>query len=174
MASLHLTDRLRRRLRLDWEPAPIEPPGRLGGWYATFLTSRPQHIVIAVNEASLLVLLVAIAPLPTFRERFRIAAVRRLHAIAASPSAIEAEERALGKLIFRPTQSRSVLGSLNNLAYLARVHLAATPGRDLEELSVFLCRTPMFALSTAWPWEEAALLLSATSSLADNRAPDAT
>jgi len=48
-----------------------------------------------------------------------------------------------------------------NLANLARAHLDHNPVRDLQELGRLLCNTPMFALSTTWPSQEAALLLNA-------------
>jgi len=159
---------------MGWEPQPPGPAGRLGDWYATFLTGRPQHIAICVNGASLLVVLVPITPLASFRERLRAAAVRRLWEIPAAHQAVFNEERALDQFAIRPTQSRSVLGSLNNLAMLARHHLAANPHRHLDELGRFLCDTPMFALSTAWPWKEAELLLGREYPTLGVSSPDAT
>ena len=165
---------MRRHLRAKWEPEPDGAVGRLGAWYANFFSARPRHLAIAVSERSLLVVLLPVAPVATFRERLRTAVVRRLWEVPAPPAAILREEQTLTEFALCRTQSRSVLGSMNELAFLGRGHLEADPDCDLDALGRFLCDTPMFALSTTWPFREAVVLLTGKEPTGENAAPDAT
>jgi len=70
------------------------------------------------------------------------------------------ESRSLSQLSVGPTRSRSVLASMNQLAWGAELWLRERPRGDLEELGLWLCDTPMSALQTHWPWKEAVLVLT--------------
>lgn len=159
MLPLHVTQRLRKQLRMEWDPAPPGGPSVLGGWYATFLSARPVYSAVAVNAATLLAVVVPIAPIATFLDRLREAAIARIQGIDAPPAAVQREVRALTGFVVRPTEDRSVLGSLNNMAQMGRHRLKADPDRTFAVLGDILTDTPMFALRTAWPRDEAAQLL---------------
>jgi hypothetical protein len=146
----------------------------LGDWYANLLTTRPRHLAIGVNERTLLVVIVPLAPHATFLPRFRDAAAARLGQIPAPSRTLRAEIQALDRLNIGRTKSRSVLGSLNELRFLGQTHLDAHPQADPDELALFLCRTPMFALKTHWSWLEATTLLGGDPQDARLRLLDAT
>jgi hypothetical protein len=127
-----------------------------------------------VNERSLLVVIVPLAPHSTFLARFQASAAARLQQIPAPALTLQAELQALTTVQIGRTRSRSVLGSLNELRYLGRVHLDAEPRYDPEALALFLCHTPMFALTTHWSWMEATTLLGGDLGQARGRFIDAT
>jgi hypothetical protein len=146
----------------------------LGDWYANLLTTRPRHLAICVNERSLLVVIVPLAPHSTFLARFQASAVVRLRQIPVPAPTLQVELQALATVRIGRTRSRSVLGSLKELRYLGQVHLDAEPRCDPEALALFLCHTPMFALTTHWPWMEATTLLGGDLAQARKRFIDAT
>jgi len=67
-----------------------------------------------------------------------------------------------------------VLGSLNNLRYLALHHLAREPHISVDELAEALCNTPMLSLACAFPWEQATIILGGDVPAARQRVLDAT
>jgi len=172
--TLCCTERLRRLLRVSLSRDEPATDSTLGDWYANLLTTRPKHLAICVNERSLLVVVVPLAPYSTFLARFRAAAAARLQQIPAPAPALQVELEALGTVQIGRTRSRSVLGSLKELRFLGQVHLDAEPRCDPETLALFLCHTPMFALTTHWPWLEATTLLGGDLAQARRTLLDAT
>ena len=69
MFTIHATQKLRDRVKAPLAE-PIERPSTaLGNWYATALFWKPQ-IALLVNEATLLPVLVPLAPAKSLAERF--------------------------------------------------------------------------------------------------------
>lgn len=116
--------------------------GLLGDWYATYLPWRPRQVALLVNEHILLPLLMPLAPAATLLDRFpdSLAAVLQAHQIPEPMIASEvaaAKEARLAK-----TANRSLLGSMNEFAFLAEAHRSKGTGIDLLALSLTLSRTP--------------------------------
>ena len=55
----------------------------------------------------------------------------------------------MSKVVFSPTRSRAVLGSMNDFSWLLDAHLA--PGRSLIDVSVALSHTPCTPDRRRWP-----------------------
>jgi hypothetical protein len=113
----------------------------LGEWYATALFWRPQ-VALLVNEPTLLPVLMPLAPAATLPTRIaqRIALVLAAH---GTPNAIIDEElRRMRDCRTARTANRSVVGIMNEFAYLAEAHRDDDPGQDLLDLSVRLATTP--------------------------------
>lgn len=109
----------------------------LGPWYATVLFWRPQ-VALFVNEATLLPVLLPFAPAGSVLERSSeaIGTVLRAHGVRAS--FIEAEVAEMREVRVSKTDSRSVVGIMNEFAYLGAVWRAG----DLLQLSLRLAETP--------------------------------
>jgi hypothetical protein len=114
------------------------------------------------------------APRPGFLTRFQAAAVSRISQIPAPLPHLQAETAALDVVAIGPTRNRSVMGSLNNLRYLALCHLAREPYATTKALADALCTTPMLTLASAFPWEQATALLGGDMTVARQRVLDAT
>ena len=114
---------------------------RLGDWYVNVLFWKPQ-IALFVSEATLLPVLMPFAPATTLLDRF-VSVLRahlQAHGIGRSftePELAEMEPRRVAK-----TSSRSVLGVMNEFAYLAGVYARVDGGSDLLALSMRLAETP--------------------------------
>jgi len=114
----------------------------LGDWYATFLPWRPRQVVLLVNERTLLPLLMPLAPAATFLARFPDELARLLEAHRLPPSTVAVEVAATRDARLATTASRSLVGSMNEFAFLAQGHRTAGSEPDLLELSLTLSRTP--------------------------------
>jgi hypothetical protein len=130
--------------------AHLGPPGlrnshqcttQLGEWYATVLPWRPR-ITLLVNETTLLPVLIPLAPAATWLGRVggQVAAVLEAH---STPAGFIAEELThMREYALGPTANRSVVGVMNEFAFLADVHRGNGGVVDLLELAVRLAATP--------------------------------
>ena len=113
----------------------------LGDWYATSLAWRPQ-VALMVSEATLLSVLMPLAPAASFLQRFgpELAVVLAAHGIPQS--VIDAELRQMDQVRLAKTLNRSVVGVMNEFGYLADAYRRGDPGPDLLQLALRLATTP--------------------------------
>jgi hypothetical protein len=135
----------RKLLQRVGPPAKLGPASTtlLGDWYGTYLPWRPRQVALFVNERTLLPVLVPLAPAGTLLGRFpdQFAAVLAAHQIPESVAS--AEVAATREAWLSTTSNRSVVGSMNEFAFLAEANRRGEqPVTDLVDLSVKLARTP--------------------------------
>jgi hypothetical protein len=136
------TKKLRQRLGAaapyDGEPSTA----LLGDWYATLLPWRPQQLILLVNEQTLLPVVMPLAPGATAPARIgpEIAAALATH--RAPSTVIDSELSQMRDCRFGPTANRSVVGIMNEFAYLADVYRRSDSSRSLAELGQKLAETP--------------------------------
>jgi hypothetical protein len=125
-----------------------EPPpstGRLGDWYVHLVRFGRPEFALATSERSLLtVLFPARALQATLAPNLRAAVGSLLESLGVSGEAVAREIAAMESVAFGRATNRRVLGSMNELALQASVHLAR--GDDLLTLSRRLADTPMSAI----------------------------
>nr|WP_308257752.1 hypothetical protein [Pseudonocardia lacus] len=109
----------------------------LGDWYATLLRRR-SPVALFVNEATLLPVLIRLAPARTLAQRFRTATAETLAAHGIDPTFIDTETSRMSPVALAPTANRSVVGIMNEFTFLADHHGI----EDLAELGMVLARTP--------------------------------
>ncbi|PRH40726.1 DUF6933 domain-containing protein [Burkholderia vietnamiensis] len=143
MLHLHCTRKLLDRLGHQPPSDPLSTPAStLGRWYATVLFWRPQ-VVLCVNEHTLLPVLMPLAPVTTLPARFPEALATVLQAHGWDAAKIDAEMQHMRDCEIAKTANRSVVGTLNEFAFLARVwkeEQDAPP--DLHRLSMKLADVP--------------------------------
>jgi hypothetical protein len=167
MMTLRCTARVRDRLRLP-ETLPEPPPstGRLGDWYVHLVRFARPEFAIATNERSLLTVLFPARELrTTLAPNLRAAVGPLLEFLRVSHEAVAREIAAMEAVAFGRASNRHVLGSMNDLAFQASVHLAR--GDDLFTISRRLAETPMSAIGAkrsdyGYPGEVACELLAAS------------
>lgn len=124
---------------------PLEPAEqsttRLGAWYATVLFWQPQ-VALFVNELTLLPLLVPLAPAATVINRMPQTAAAAFAALGLSEVFIALELSEMSQHRVAKTNNRSVLGSMNDFAYLADAYRTSKDAADLVALSLRLAQTP--------------------------------
>jgi hypothetical protein len=129
--------------RVKQPPAAVipEPTTALGNWYATVLFWRPQA-VLAVNEPTLLPVLLALAPAATVLERLPAAVATVLKAHRINEAFIDTEISEMAQCQLTKTANRSVLGVMNEFAYLSSVYRQDRHQHDLLDLSLRLAHVP--------------------------------
>lgn len=141
MFTIHGTKKLLNRVK---QPVgePVEAPSTaLGNWYATALFWRPQAALF-VNEQTLLPLFVPLAPATRVAERLPDKLGRLLDALDVPIEFILQETAAMGLANFAKTANRSVVGSMNDFAFLAEHYLEGGFPHDLLGLSLRMAGTP--------------------------------
>lgn len=137
-----LLDRVKVSLTLDDSP----PTTMLGNWYATALFWKPQ-LALLVNERTLLPVLMPLAPAATLLERFPQQLGHNLVAHGIGLDFIVSELANLNEARFAKTANRSIVGIMNQFAYLAEGYRDYLETDDLLALSVKLSETPCSPLS---------------------------
>lgn len=170
MYTIRATAKLRKRVGVDPVESPVEAATRLGDWYATTLPWR-SPVALFVNETTLLPVLVALAPAKTVTERFPLALGEVMARIGAPGWFRDAERSAMADVLWAKTANRSVVGSMNEFAFLADRYRdqRRLESSDLVELSVRLARTPCSPLYGTHTSPDRALL--ALSNDAEHRDP---
>ena len=102
----------------------------------------PQQLILLVNEKTLLPVVMPLAPGATALARIgpEIAAALATH--QAPSTVIDGELSQMRDCQFAPTANRSVVGIMNEFAYLADVYRHSDPSRNLAELGRKLAETP--------------------------------
>lgn len=161
MYTLHCTRKLLERIKQPVAPSGPEPTTRLGNWYATAVFWKPQ-VVLAVNEQTLLPVIVPLAPAATVTRRFPAALQVVLRRIGIPEPLIDDELAAMNQVVTAKTANRSVLGIINEFTVLAEHAVAEGHDRDHLELALWLADTPCSPLrhSTGFPSDETRLLLT--------------
>ena len=139
---VHITKKLLERLR----PAALVDPETssttmLGSWYATVLFWRPR-IALLVNEATLLPVLLPLAPAVTLLDRFPALLATVLAAHGLGDDVIASELAAMDRYELAKTANRSVVGVMNEFARLAEVFRDDEAAVDALDLAVRLAATP--------------------------------
>lgn len=141
MYVVHATKALLDRVGLTDPAGDVESTTLLGPWYAGSARGRPQ-LALFVNEATLLPVLLPLAPSRSLFRRFPEALAMVLATHGVEHGLIDAELEAMEFDVTRKTANRSMTGMLVEFTFLARHVLGQTPDIDLTELSVDLASTP--------------------------------
>ena len=141
MFVVHGTKKFRDRVPPTDPPGPEPTTTALGNWYATVLFWRPQ-VALFVNEQTLLPVLMPFAPAVSVLDRFGPATADVLRAHGVRPEFIARETAEMVDHRLTKTASRSVLGIMNEFAYLAEFDRADEPALDLVQMSLRLAKTP--------------------------------
>jgi len=141
MVLFRCTQRVLKRFRIEPLDQPPRSSGLLGDWYVNLLNAGPARFVLCLNERTLLPVI-----LPARKSEFPAAFPATLQLILAAlgiaPEPIEAEVEAVQEVVFGRTESRVVLGALNDFAFNARFYLATEPRLTTTETALRLAEMP--------------------------------
>ncbi len=141
MFVVHGTKKFRDRVKGPRAEPVQQSTTALGAWYATALFWKP-HVALFVNESTLLPVLMPLAPAATVLRRFPTALAEVLRAHPVDDAFVEREVAQMSECELAPTKNRSVVGVMNDFAYLAGEYGEARGGYDLLALSLWLSQTP--------------------------------
>lgn len=142
MLIVRATKKLRQRLASAGPPDGELSTTLLGDWYATALPWRPRQLILLVNEQTLLPVLMPLAPAATAPSRIGSEIAATLAAHQAPAAIVDGELGQMQDCRFAPTVNRSVVGIMNEFAFLADVYRRNDPDLDLLQLAQRLASTP--------------------------------
>ena len=141
MLVVHATKKLLDRTKAAPRQIDEISTTALGPWYATALFWRPQ-VALFVNERTLLPVLVPLAPALSVADRLGPALAKVLTAQGASTTFVESELSEMAEYRLAKTANRSVVGIMNEFAFLAEVFTDRPGEPSLLDLSLRLAETP--------------------------------
>jgi hypothetical protein len=158
MLVLRCTQKLLKRVG----PPVADPPASttaLGGWYAQPLAIGRQRYVLLVSEHSRLPVMMPGRDVRHLADNFPAALAQVLAALGVPAAVVGRELDAAGEIVIARTDSRSLLGTLNDFSHMLKWQLWDEPAPDLTVEAVRLSRTPVGPLGPGFPDEVALRLL---------------
>ena len=154
MVVLRCTQKLLVRLKHAGDLPAAESTTRLGDWYGNILRiGRCQHLLF-ISEQSRLPVVLPIRELQCLATVLPDAVCERLAIVGVAAADIADERMRMSELAFGRTGNRSLLGTLNDFAFMAQSGDARrTEPESPEELMRFLSQTPILPLDGASPIE---------------------
>jgi len=155
--TLRATAKLLKRLKVKPEAAPPASTTKLGDWYANLLYIQRQQLVLCVSEASLLPVIVRAAGKEPLAARLPAAVGDMLAALSVPAPIVDGELASMQQVTIAATASRTVLGSMNDFAWLLEGYWE--PTASLLELALKVADAPCSPLKMGRPREVAVELL---------------
>ena len=160
---IRCTQKLIKELRI--KPADVEALNPIASWHANLLRIDRRKCVLFTHDQSLFSVFVAGLKRPDFDrldEVFGQAMFRTLRLFDFDQRQIEqlldwSQHNSYGK-----TNSRSVLGSMNDMAFHVEHNIAYEGGLnavDLDGLHLRINQIPFSAIGSYYPWQKLKILL---------------
>jgi hypothetical protein len=151
LLTIRCTRKLLKYLHAEGPGEIIHPTTGLGDWYANLLFTKRLRLIICVSERSLLPVFVEAKDRASFAIRFQEQVRSVLECVGVPSYAVEREAHEMARVALGLTASRSVLGSLNDLALLSRFAIEAQSHIDLTSLAIEIADTPCSPIQYASP-----------------------
>ena len=168
MIVYRCTQRLARSLRVSLADGAFPSTGLLGDWYSKALNMGRSRNVLCLSERTLLPVIIP-ARKSEFPARFSEYLEGVLLELGIPPHLVERETSAAAEPVFARTESRSLVGTLNDFAFGAAVHLEA--GESWLNTSLLLAETPSKAIGYSFPIEATRNLFGSDGPLHSPRRP---
>ncbi len=156
MYSINATKKLLERMREPIDGPVLEPSTKLGNWFAKPLFWRPQYALF-VSESTFLSVFAPLAPASTLAMRFpdELAMTLRAHGIPGS--FITDELAAMDNVVVSKTNSRQVVGVLNEFAFMANRTRELHPEMTPLQMALNLADTPVGIYRQGYRFPDVAL-----------------
>jgi Domain of unknown function (DUF6933) len=160
MVILRCTQKLRTKLGLRATQQEAVSTTTLGDWYGNLFYSRHTRLVMFVSERSRLAVLLQARDFPTLEDRFRAAVIDLLRHLGIEEEAIRREAKAMIDVAYAPTNSRSVLGTMNDYDRSLKCLVEVYPMITKTQLELRLSETPVGPMQYDSPRDVTQFLLS--------------
>jgi hypothetical protein len=117
MITLRCTKKLLKYLEVDPIDEPSSSTGRLGDWYANLVPTYAGDLIMFVNEKTLITVAVPTLLDEELISSFRSRVLNLLLMLEIPVQQIEQEINHYHEVEYARTASRSVLGSMNDIAF---------------------------------------------------------
>jgi Domain of unknown function (DUF6933) len=153
MVVLRCTQKLLVRLKSTGEIPPAASTTTLGDWYGNILRIGRRQYLLFISERSRLPVVIPIREAKHLEAVFPEAVCDVLAAVGIGTDHIADERAKMSQVAFGRTMNRSLLGTLNDFAFMAQQDNANRAEPESEELVRFLAQTPILPLNGASPIE---------------------
>ena len=152
MIVLRCTLKLLARLKRVGDAPPVESTTRLGDWYGNILWIGRRQILLFISERSRLPVVIPIGASKRLESVFPDVVCEVLAKVGVTAGDVARERSQMSEIAFGPTRNRSLLGTLNDFAHMAKyAHASRSEPESPEELMRFLAKTPILPLNGANP-----------------------
>jgi hypothetical protein len=138
MVIIRCTQKVLSRLHVTVAKELPAASNILGAWYANSFVVDRRPYVIFMNERSFVSVVLPLKESATLTERWQSATVDLLISLAVPKPAIRREVAEMSTVAFGCTESRSLVGNLNELVRAAEYRMMMYPDRDLMEVDFYL------------------------------------
>jgi len=145
MLVIRATSKLLNRLGPPVTDTPISTTV-LGDWYAKPFGVDKRRFILLISEKSRLAVLMAGRDVAHFPQRLPEALDRQLTRLGVPPEAVAHETNECRDFVVATTASKSLLGTLNDYAAMAKLLIADQVEVDLDDEAFFLSHTPLSPL----------------------------
>ena len=132
---------------------------RLGDWYGNLFSVGRQQWAMFTSERSLLSVVMLAKEMQPLPESLANGLRGLLCALEVPEALIDEETARMQACVITTTASRSVLGSMNDFAFAAKLYLSESQPLSLIEIQLRLAEVPMKPLGYRFPREVALDLL---------------
>jgi hypothetical protein len=151
MVVLRCTQQLLLRLKRFDDPPPDASTTLLGDWYGNVIRMGRRHALLFISAHSRLPVLIPVRQANRLAVVFPDTVCAALAVLGVPQSAIDEERSRMSDVAFGSTNSRTLLGTLNDFSFMARAHFITARQTDLEDIARGLARTPILPLKGARP-----------------------
>jgi hypothetical protein len=134
MVTIRCTKKLLKYLGVDPIDEPSSSMGRLGDWYANLVSTYAGDLIMFVNEKTLITVAIPTFFTEELISTFRSRVLNLLLMLDVPIQQIEQEINHYHEVEYAKTASRSVLGSMNDIAF--NYQYIAERGVDVGPLSL--------------------------------------
>ena len=145
MVVLRCTRQLLIRLKYPHEGTSEQSTTRLGDWYGTLIRFGRRHVLLFISERSRLPVLIPARDADRLALAFPKAVSETLIGFGVPTAAVERERSSMSPIAIGPTRNRSLLGSLNEFAFLARGDFVTRRDRTLDATAHELAEVPLIS-----------------------------
>jgi hypothetical protein len=152
MVVLRCTQKLLARLKQSGDLPVIESTTRLGDWYGNILRIGARQHLLFISERSRLSVVVPLREAKRLSTVFPEGVCERLAVVGVTAADIADERARMSEIAFGRTRNRSLLGTMNDFAFMAQsIDRSRAVPETPEELMSFLAETPILPLKGARP-----------------------
>ena len=141
MVAIRCTQKL--LARIGAQPVTEPTTTLLGDWYATPLSIGQQRYILLISEHSRLPVIMPARDVKHLATNFPAALARVLAGLGIPTAAVEREVAATREAVIAKTESRSLLGTLNDFSFMLQWQLSGHPSVDLVQAALELSQTPV-------------------------------
>lgn len=160
MLIVRPTQNLAKRMKTKLPVNTSTSSGKLGDWYCTDIQLSKRQFILAVSGTTRLAILMEAAPYAAFPSRLPLCISQVLKTFEVPQQFIDQELSTSGEIALGKTDSRSILGSVND--YCGHLKYMADSGQldlsNLIDVSAWLSSIPSLVLEAVFPYDAARAL----------------